>query len=128
MAHRPRLGPCALRSPGGDALMSKLATHGGTPVRTTPFPSVGDASGRTVGPEEEALVREVLSSGRLNRGAGPKVAELESCPGRATRSLILLSNTCQVRSDGRFSNVQLSTDTRELHTFDVHRERLAFPC
>lgn len=79
MAHRPRLGPCALRSPGGDALMSKLATHGGTPVRTTPFPSVGDASGRTVGPEEEALVREVLSSGRLNRGAGPKVAELESC-------------------------------------------------
>ncbi len=59
--------------------MPKLAIRGGTPVRTTPFPSVGDASGRTVGAEEEKLVREVLSSGRLNRGAGPKVAELESC-------------------------------------------------
>lgn len=57
--------------------MEKLAIHGGEPVRARPFPSINDASGRTIGDEELALVTEVIRSAKLNRGAGEKVAQLE---------------------------------------------------
>lgn len=41
-----------------------LALDGGTPVRTAPFPSVGNAEGRTLGAEEiEAVTRVVASAG-----------------------------------------------------------------
>ncbi len=57
--------------------MSALALHGGEPIRTQPFPTISNASGRTFGAEELALLREVIESGALNRGAGRKVAQLE---------------------------------------------------
>lgn len=57
--------------------MSVLAINGGTSVRTKPWPSIGNASGRTLGEEEMTLLREVIESGALNRGAGKKVAQLE---------------------------------------------------
>lgn len=56
---------------------SKLAIDGGNPVRTKPFPTVGDASGRTFGEEEIALVTEVLRSGKLFRFGGKFVPRLE---------------------------------------------------
>ncbi|MET1073494.1 MAG: DegT/DnrJ/EryC1/StrS family aminotransferase [Umezawaea sp.] len=55
-----------------------LALHGGTPVRTRPFPVATEAAGRTFGAEESAAVQEVLSSGRLNALGGTHVAGLES--------------------------------------------------
>ena len=54
-----------------------LALHGGPKVRTEPFPTVGNASGRLIGEEEKRLVLEVLDSGSLNRNNGAKVAEFE---------------------------------------------------
>ena len=57
--------------------MQTLAIHGGEPVRTRPFPTIGDSSGRTIGAEELALVTEVIRSAKLNRGVGEKVAQLE---------------------------------------------------
>ncbi len=47
--------------------MSGLARDGGQRVRTTPFPSVSNAAGRTLGKEEIRAVEEVLESGELNR-------------------------------------------------------------
>ena len=44
-----------------------LAIHGGPKVRTVPFPTVNDASGRTLGDEEIAALAEVIRSGKLNR-------------------------------------------------------------
>lgn len=57
--------------------MESLAIRGGEPLRRRPFPSYGDISGRDLGDEEIALVTEVIRSGRLNRGVGEKVAQLE---------------------------------------------------
>jgi len=57
--------------------MSALALYGGEPVRSQPFPTIANASGRTFGAEELALLREVIESGSLNRGHGRKVAQLE---------------------------------------------------
>jgi len=54
-----------------------LAIRGGTPVRRRPFPTIDDSSGREIGDEELALVTEVIRSGKLNRGVGDKVAQLE---------------------------------------------------
>jgi dTDP-4-amino-4,6-dideoxygalactose transaminase len=45
----------------------KLAFDGGDKVRTRPFPTVSNASGRTLGKEEIQAVEEVLRSGELNR-------------------------------------------------------------
>jgi len=56
---------------------TSLALYGGSPIRTAPYPIVSNASGRTFGPEELSLLREVIESGSLNRGAGTKVAQLE---------------------------------------------------
>lgn len=44
-----------------------LAIHGGPKVRTAPFPTVSNASGRTLGDEEIAALAEVIRSGKLNR-------------------------------------------------------------
>ncbi len=55
-----------------------LAVLGGPPVRTTPLPSVADASGRTFGDEELALLTRVIRSGRLNRNGGTLVRQLET--------------------------------------------------
>lgn len=54
-----------------------LAMDGGTPVRTRPFPTVEDVSGRTFGDEELALLTEVVRSGKLNRNSGSMVRRLE---------------------------------------------------
>lgn len=54
-----------------------LARDGGAPVRTRPFPSAMDASGRTFGAEEIAAVTRVLESGTLWRVTGTQAAALE---------------------------------------------------
>lgn len=54
-----------------------LAINGGAPVRSTPFPTYANASGRWLGDEEKRLILEVIESGALNRGAGTKVDALE---------------------------------------------------
>jgi perosamine synthetase len=57
--------------------MGALAIRGGESLRRRPFPSYGDSSGRNLGDEEIELVVEVIRSGKLNRGVGDKVAQLE---------------------------------------------------
>jgi len=57
--------------------MPELAINGGTPVRTAPFPTIGDISGRTFGEEESALLLEVIRSGRLNLAGGTMVPRLQ---------------------------------------------------
>lgn len=59
-------------SQGGD-----LALDGGVPVRTTPFPTVNNASGRTLGEEELEAVRRVIASGQLNSTIGGETRALE---------------------------------------------------
>lgn len=54
-----------------------VAIEGGTPVRSAPFPSVSDASGRTFGPEEAAALARVVESGTLWRVNGTEVPALE---------------------------------------------------
>lgn len=54
-----------------------LALFGGPPVRAMPLPTVEDASGRTFGGAELALLTEVIHSGRLNRNGGTMVRRLE---------------------------------------------------
>src|SRR5436189_3055106 len=58
-------------------MTERLAIDGGTPVRSTPFPTINDALGRHVGEEELALLTEVIQSGKLNRNTGTKVRALE---------------------------------------------------
>ena len=55
-----------------------LAIHGGPKARTTPFPSVGDSSGRDLGDEEIALLTEVVRSGNLGRHGGKMVPQFEA--------------------------------------------------
>jgi dTDP-4-amino-4,6-dideoxygalactose transaminase len=57
--------------------VDKLARDGGTPVRTTPLPSVADASGRRFGDEEIKAVERVLRSGMLSATWGTEVPALE---------------------------------------------------
>lgn len=57
--------------------MPELALHGGTPIRSRPFPGVSDASGRTLGEEEVKAVTDVVRSGRLNSTVGDRTAGLE---------------------------------------------------
>ncbi|MDI6784565.1 MAG: DegT/DnrJ/EryC1/StrS family aminotransferase, partial [bacterium] len=58
--------------------MEKLAIAGGQKVRTKPFPTVNDTSGRWIGKEEKELVMQVLDSGHLNRVGGKFVAQFET--------------------------------------------------
>jgi len=55
----------------------KLAIDGGAPVITDPLPSIKNASGRLVGEEEMALVKEVMESGCLAYIYGDKVTAFE---------------------------------------------------
>jgi len=54
-----------------------LARDGGTPVRTTPLPSVFDSSGRRFGDEEVKAAERVLRSGMLSATWGTEVPALE---------------------------------------------------
>ncbi|HEY3504443.1 MAG TPA: DegT/DnrJ/EryC1/StrS family aminotransferase [Actinocatenispora sp.] len=54
-----------------------VAIEGGTPVRSTPFPSVSDASGRTFGTAEVEALARVVESGTLWRVNGTEVPALE---------------------------------------------------
>jgi len=58
-------------------MTEKLAIHGGAPVRSTPYPTYANASGRWLGEEEKKLILEVIDSGALGRGVGVKVDALE---------------------------------------------------
>lgn len=58
--------------------IEKLAIDGGTPVRTTPLPSVGNKSGRDIGQEELANLTEVINTGTLFRYGGKFVDQLEN--------------------------------------------------
>ncbi|HIT75034.1 MAG TPA: DegT/DnrJ/EryC1/StrS family aminotransferase [Candidatus Avipropionibacterium avicola] len=62
-------------------IAGELASAGGQPVRTTPFPSVGDLSGRRIGEEEIAAVTDVLRSGKLNCTVGTRTKEFEDAFG-----------------------------------------------
>jgi len=58
--------------------VANLAVNGGTTIRTgKPYPSVGDARGRTFGAEELANLAEVIESGMLNRSGGKFVPQVE---------------------------------------------------
>ncbi|MBO0869049.1 MAG: DegT/DnrJ/EryC1/StrS family aminotransferase [Micromonosporaceae bacterium] len=54
-----------------------LARDGGAPVRTAPFPTCTDASGRTFGPEEVDALAGVIARGRLWRVDAVEVPALE---------------------------------------------------
>lgn len=56
---------------------ASLAINGGTPVRTAPFPTSGDASGRDIGDEELANLTQVIRSGKLFRYGGAFVEKFE---------------------------------------------------
>jgi len=58
--------------------MAKLAILGGRPVRKRPFPTINDASGRTLGKEEARAASEVIMSGKLFRWGGKKVNKFET--------------------------------------------------
>ncbi|WP_433158823.1 DegT/DnrJ/EryC1/StrS family aminotransferase [Kribbella sp. CA-247076] len=57
--------------------MTELARDGGTPVRSTPLPSVMEASGRRFGDEEVKAAERVLRSGMLSATWGTEVPALE---------------------------------------------------
>ncbi len=57
--------------------MTRPETDDEAPIRRTPFPSVSDAAGRTIGAEEIAAVTAVLQSGRLGRVGATEVTGLE---------------------------------------------------
>ncbi|MBO0813105.1 MAG: DegT/DnrJ/EryC1/StrS family aminotransferase [Microlunatus sp.] len=56
---------------------NRLAADGGEPVRTRPFPTSYDSSGRRIDDAEIEAVTRVLRSGRLNSTAGPETAAWE---------------------------------------------------
>ena len=58
--------------------MSQLAIDGGTPVISTPLPSFRDKSGRSIGPEEAAEIKDVLDSGSLSFMVGQKTKRFEA--------------------------------------------------
>ncbi len=55
----------------------KLAIDGGKPVIASPLPTIKDASGRLIGEEEMAQVKEVIESGCLAYIYGSKVTDFE---------------------------------------------------
>lgn len=57
--------------------IEKLAVDGGTPVRSTPLPTVGNKTGRDFGQEEITNLTEVIDSGTLFRYGGTYVIKLE---------------------------------------------------
>lgn len=71
MASHPAPHPESL--PGNQ----QLALEGGSPVRTSRFPSVWAADGRTLGDDEIAGLIRVIRSGRLNSTVGTEVRDFE---------------------------------------------------
>lgn len=63
-------------------MTTQLASAGGQPVRTAPFPGVSDISGRRIGDEEVAAVTDVLRSGKLNCTVGSRTREFEQAFGQ----------------------------------------------
>jgi dTDP-4-amino-4,6-dideoxygalactose transaminase len=59
-------------------LSEELAINGGPKARTTPFPTVGNSTGRDIGDEELALLTEVIRSGALGRHGGKMVPQFET--------------------------------------------------
>ena len=57
--------------------MSKLAIEGGEPAVTEPLPTIKNRTGRRIGDEEMAQVREVVESGTLAYIYGTKVKQFE---------------------------------------------------
>ncbi|TDD26903.1 DegT/DnrJ/EryC1/StrS family aminotransferase [Kribbella turkmenica] len=57
--------------------MTGLARDGGTPVRSTPLPTVMDSTGRRFGDEEVKAAERVLRSGMLSATWGTEVPALE---------------------------------------------------
>ena len=70
-------GMYRIRKGENPAMSDQLALDGGTPVRSTPFPRVADASGRTLGEEEAQAAAAVVRSGKLNLTVGEHTRELE---------------------------------------------------
>jgi perosamine synthetase len=60
-----------------DDSTTRLVCDGGQPVRSSPLPSVMDASGRRFGDEELRAVEGVLRSGMLSSSWGSEVPQLE---------------------------------------------------
>ena len=58
--------------------MSQLAIDGGAPVIATPLPSFRDNSGRSIGKEEAAEIKEVIDSGSLSFMVGQKTKRFEA--------------------------------------------------
>ena len=58
--------------------MKQLAIDGGRAVIEESLPTIRDASGRLIGPEEMQLVREVMESGNLSYIYGTMVSRFES--------------------------------------------------
>ena len=55
----------------------RLAIDGGTPVRSTPLPTVADISGRDFGEEEMTNIQEVMRTGKLFMYDGHFVTQFE---------------------------------------------------
>lgn len=60
------------------ATHATLAVNGGTPVRTSAFPTASDRSGRRLGEEELEACARVIASGRLNSTVGTETGQLEA--------------------------------------------------
>ncbi|MET8181065.1 DegT/DnrJ/EryC1/StrS family aminotransferase [Streptomyces sp. NPDC005336] len=58
-------------------MSDRLARDGGTPVRSTPFPTAMDPQGRTLGPAEAEALARVIDSARLSSNGGTEVPALE---------------------------------------------------
>ena len=56
---------------------TSLAINGGTPVRSLPFPTHMNASGRDLGEEEKRLLGQVIDHGCMNRFGGSLVLQFE---------------------------------------------------
>lgn len=82
-----------------------LAIDGGEPVRKRPFPTINDASGRTLGSEELDNLRQVIDSGKLFRFAGNFVSEFE----RDLASLLNMKHAVAVSSGTAAIHTALAT-------------------
>ena len=63
--------------PANSDKVKALAINGGTPVRSAPFPTHMDASGRDLGEEEKRLLVQVIDHGCMNRFGGSLVLQFE---------------------------------------------------
>src|SRR5215813_10422170 len=90
----------------------RLALEGGSPVRSRPFPTTGDSTGRTLGTEEIDALRRVVESGNLSRVGGSEV------PGLETDFAALLGVRHAVASTSGTSAIHLAVSTLDLEPGD----------